>query len=89
LELNVVILGVITKSVVIALGCLATLMLVLRRLTEAGARRRLLLQVVYTPSVFSSLARIETRRLIISPSRAPPSMTYQRLRLTPGELGRE
>ena len=89
LELNVVILGVITKGVVIALGCLTTLLLALWRFAEAGARRRLVLQVAFTPSVFSSLARIETRRLIHSPSRAPPNMIYRRSLLTPGQLGRE
>ena len=93
LELNVVILGVITKAVVIALGCLTALVLVLWRLAKAGARRRFVPALVRLPSVSYSPARIETHRLIISPSRAPPDMIYQQRRAcecaTFGQLGRE
>lgn len=87
--MNVVILGAITKATVGVLGLALGLLLVLCQMAQARSRRRFLRQPIYVPSEFSEPRRINTHRLIDSPSRAPPPMTSKRLRGIPGSFGRE
>jgi len=87
--MNVVILGVITKAAVAVVGLVVGLLLAQCEMARRRPRHRLLRQPVLTPSEFLELRRISTHRLINSPSRAPPPMTSNRRRGTPGSLSRD
>jgi hypothetical protein len=85
--MNVVILGVIIKTVAV-FGLLSGLWLVLCKMARERSLHRFVRQLVLAPSEFSGPARINTRRLIDTPSRAPPLMTSKRQRGSPGSFCR-
>jgi hypothetical protein len=72
-DMSIVILGILTKTIVITLGLIGLL------LDLAGVishrRARLLPLPVGASSQFSSPVWLNTHRLISSPSRAPPEVT--------------
>ncbi len=86
--MNVVILGVITKAAVAVMGLLLGL-LYARIQIARRPRQRLVRQTILTPSEYLELRRSNTRRLVNSPSRAPPGMTSNRQRVTPGSFSRD
>ncbi|MGD0137476.1 MAG: hypothetical protein ABSD28_01255 [Tepidisphaeraceae bacterium] len=75
--MNVVILGILTKTAITALGVMGLLLALCRRGT-GGLPRRFLPLAALAPSYFTSPAPINTRRRINCPSRAPPGMTFIR-----------
>jgi hypothetical protein len=75
--MNVVILGILTKTAIIALGVMGLLMALSRRVTS-GFPRRFLPLAALAPSYFTTPAPINTRRPIDSLGRAPPGMTFIR-----------
>jgi hypothetical protein len=71
--MNIVILGILTKTVLLALFAIGVLVAILRH--AADQRRRRVLPVPALVLIdFKSPVRLNTRRWIISPSRAPPEM---------------
>jgi len=87
--MNVVILGVITKATLAVIGLVVGLLLAQIEMAQRRSRHRVLRQPVLAPSEYLELRRINTRRLINSPSRAPPGMTSNRQRGTPGSFSRD
>ncbi|HEY1922740.1 MAG TPA: hypothetical protein VGG44_08230 [Tepidisphaeraceae bacterium] len=86
--MNVVILGVITKAALAAIG-LMLVWLYARFEIARRPRHRLIRQTILTPSEYLELRRSNTRRLVNSPSRAPPGMASNRHRVTPGSFSRD
>ncbi|MGD0390275.1 MAG: hypothetical protein ABSC42_15125 [Tepidisphaeraceae bacterium] len=77
IDMNVVILGILTKTAITALGVMGLLLAFSRRVT-GGLPRQFLPLAALTPWYFTSPALINTRRPIDSPWRAPPGMTFIR-----------
>ena len=88
LDMIVVILGAITKAAVAVVGLVVGLLVAQYELSRRRAQHRLLRQAVPAPSEFLEPRRINTRRMINSPSRAPPRVISNRHRGTPGSFGR-
>jgi hypothetical protein len=86
--MNVVILGVITKAAVAVMGLVLGLFYARLQIARRP-RQRLVRQTILTPSEYLELRRSNTRRLVNSPSRAPPGMTSNRQRVTPGSFSRD
>jgi hypothetical protein len=87
--MNVVILGAITKVAVAVMGLVVVLLVAQCQIARRRPRLRLLRQPVLTPCEILELRRINTHRLVNSPSRAPPGMTSNRQRVTPGSFSRD
>jgi len=68
--MNVVILGILTKTILLALGAFGLLLGLVRR--ARGSGRRVLPPVLLALRPDLSPVRVNTRRLINMPSRAPP-----------------
>jgi hypothetical protein len=77
LDMNAIILGILTKTAFLALGMIG-LWLGRTRSAQRGQRRQILPLAVVATCEFSSPARAFARRLIIWPSPAPPGMTNRR-----------
>ena len=73
--MNIVILGILTKTVLLALGVIGLLLAITRGLGNSG-RRQILPALAIVPFDFQSPMRSNTRRWILSPSRAPPEMPF-------------
>jgi len=69
-DMNVVILGILTKTILLALGAFGLLLGLVRR--ARGSGRRVLPPVLLALRPDLSPVRVNTRRLINMPSRAPP-----------------
>jgi hypothetical protein len=87
-DMNVVILGVITKATIALIGLVVALLVVQAEIARRP-RQRFVRQTILTPSEFLELKRANTRRPVNSPSRAPPGLTSNRQRGTPGSSSRE
>ena len=87
--MNVVILGAITKAAFAVLGLMVGLLLAHIEMAQRRPRHRVLRQTILSPSEYLELRRINTHRLVNSPSRAPPGMTSNRQRVTPGSFSRD
>jgi len=72
--MNIVILGILTKTVLLMLVVIGVLIAILRQAADQR-RRRILPALALVPIDFGSPVRLNTRRWIISPSRAPPEVT--------------
>jgi hypothetical protein len=86
--MNVVILGVMTKAALAVMGLVLGLLYARLKIARRP-RQRLVRQTILTPSEYLELRRINTHRLVNSPSRAPPGMTSNRQRVTPGSFSRD
>src|ERR1700677_2138520 len=73
--MNIVILGILTKTVLLVLGVIGLLLALSRGLGNSG-RRQILPVLAIVPFDFQSPVRSSTRRWILSPSRAPPEMPF-------------
>lgn len=71
--MNVVILGILSKTTILMLGMMGLLFGLARRMENR--RRRVVPRVVVVSSPFGLPVRTDTRRLVSSPSRAPPGVT--------------
>jgi hypothetical protein len=75
--MNAIILGIFTKTALLALGMIG-LWLGRTRIAQWGQRRQILPVAIVAACEISSPARACARRLINLPSPAPPGMTYRR-----------
>jgi hypothetical protein len=76
--MNVVILGILTKVTIVApqflmVGAVGLLFSLIRAM--ANRPKPIRQRVVIVPSIHEERARIQTGRLVSSPSRAPPGVT--------------
>jgi hypothetical protein len=89
IDMNLVILGAITKAAFAVLSLIVVLLVAQSEIARRRPRHRLLRQTILTPSEILGLRRINTHWLSNSPSRAPPGVTSIRQRGTPGSFSRD